>query len=83
MPTVARQALNEEKSSAVQALINGEAPERPHGQAGYRSGCACCAAKESASSGKPQRRAPQRPQLAWRSRQSAMLAQGRGDYDVL
>jgi hypothetical protein len=51
MPTVARQALNEEKRSAVQALINGEAPERP--------------------------------QLAWRSRQSAMLAQGRGDYDVL
>jgi hypothetical protein len=51
MPTAARHALNEEKSSAVQALINGEAPERP--------------------------------QLAWRSRQSAMLAQGKGEYDAL
>jgi hypothetical protein len=70
-------------SSAVQALINGETPERPHGKMGYRSWCACCAPQEAASPGKPQRRAPQRPQLAWRTRQAAMLTQGEGEYRVL
>jgi hypothetical protein len=62
-------------SSAVQALLNGETTERSHGKTGYRSWCACCAPQESVSPGKPQRRVPQRPQLAWRSRLANMLAQ--------
>jgi hypothetical protein len=83
MPTVVAQALNEEMISAVQALINGERSERHHGKTGYRSWCACCAPQEVASPGKPRRRAPQRPQLAWRIRQAAVLAQGEGDHCVL
>jgi hypothetical protein len=62
-------------SSAVQALLNGETPERRHGKTGYRSWCACCEPQESVSPGKPQRRASQRPQLAWRSRLANTLAQ--------
>ena len=70
-------------SSAVQALINGETPERHSAKAGYRSWCACCAPQEAASPGKPQRRTSQRPQLAWRARQAALLAQGEGEHHVL
>jgi hypothetical protein len=62
-------------SSAVQALLNGETPDRRHGKSGYRSWCACCAPQESVLPGKPQRRAPQRPQLAWRSRLGNTLTQ--------
>jgi hypothetical protein len=33
-------------NSAVQALLNGEIPERAHGRVEYRSWCACCLPQE-------------------------------------
>lgn len=70
-------------SSAVQVLLDGRSAARHHGTSGYRSWCACCEPQESASPGKPQRRTPQRPQLAWRIRRDAALAQGGGESHVL
>lgn len=69
-------------TSSVQALLNGDTPERHHGKTAYRSWCACCAPQELVSPGKPQRRTPQRPQLAWRTRRDAALALVEGvDHD--
>jgi hypothetical protein len=70
-------------SSAVQALISGETPERHRGKGGYQSWCACCAPQDAALLGKPQRRTHQRPQLAWRSRQAALQACGEGESRAL
>ena len=54
-------------SSAVESLLDGDATGLgPHSR--YRSGCACCAPEPVSKEGKPQRRAVNRPVLAWRTR---------------
>jgi hypothetical protein len=70
-------------NSAVQTLLNGGTPERAHGRAGYRSWCACCTPQDLTSPGKPQRRTPQHPQLAWRSRNPVVRAMKDGGGDGL
>lgn len=70
-------------SAAVQALLAGITAARKHGKADYHSGCACCVPQDATFPGKPQRRMPQRPQLAWRARRDAALALAEGNDHVL
>ncbi len=56
-------------SSAVQALLDGDAPTTRHNKrSAYRAMCACCAPDAQTPGGKSQRQAPARPTLAWRTR---------------
>jgi hypothetical protein len=62
-------------SSAVEALLAGHAPATAHGKRSrYRAWCACCAPEPEGMEGKPQRRAANRPVLAWRTRLAAQQA---------
>lgn len=70
-------------SAAVQALPAGNRKARNHGKTGYHRGCACCFPQDATSPGKPQRRMPLRPQLAWRARRDTALALAEGNDHVL
>jgi hypothetical protein len=75
--------LNTEVRSVVQALLDGESSARAHDQTRYRSWCACCVPQATPSPGKPQRRSPQRPQLAWRTRRGAQPGLQEAETHVL
>ncbi len=56
-------------SSAVQALLDGDAPRTRHNKrSAYRAMSACCAPDAQTQGGKSQRQTPARPTLAWRTR---------------
>lgn len=62
-------------SSAVQALIDSQDRSARHGAGGrYRAWCACCAPDVEGAEGKPRRRNPAKPVLAWRVRLASQLA---------
>ena len=62
--------------SAVEAWSEGHDPGAAHGRSRYKPMCPCCAPElASAQTGRPQRRVPTRPTLAWRVRFAEKQAQ--------